>query len=141
MPMIRSGVRAAICSSGSLSGALITSGFASPRAGVAHGQTAYGWSPYHSVVAIGATPSASRMSCSVKPTTTTRFGSAGTTVSPYLWVTVTGKTGAPGPRRRRTCRSEAEELQAASPATRAADREPVRNQRRLSTTGRDMRAA
>ena len=59
---------------------------------MAQGQTADVCSPYHSVVATGVTPMASRMSCSVKPTTTTRCGSAGTTVSPYLWVTVTGKT-------------------------------------------------
>ncbi len=137
--MIRSGVRAAICSSGSLSGALITSGFASPSAGVAHGQTAYGCSPYHSVVATGATPRASRMSCSVKPTTTTRFGSAGTTVSPYLCVTVTGKTACSVAPRSSDASVEAEELQPARPATRAADRDPVRSRRRLNTVGRDMR--
>ena len=139
--MIRSGASAAICSSGSLSGALITCGFASPSAGVAHGQTAYGWSPYHSVVAIGATPSASRMSCSVKPTTTTRVGSAGTTVSPYLWVTVIGKTACSLDPRSSDTSVEAEELQAASPATRAADRDPVRSRRRLIAVGRNMRQA
>ncbi len=31
------------------------------------------------------------MSCSVTPTLTTRSGSSGTTVSPYLWATVAGK--------------------------------------------------
>ena len=43
------------------------------------------------------------MSCSVKPTTTTRFGSAGTTVSPYLCVTVTGNVRVGGRGRRRRC--------------------------------------
>ncbi len=33
--------------------AFSTVGFASPSASWAHGHTAEGWSPYHSVVAIG----------------------------------------------------------------------------------------
>jgi hypothetical protein len=44
------------------------------------------------VVATGTTPSASNASCSTRPTVTTRFGAAGTTVSPYLFLIVTGKT-------------------------------------------------
>ena len=62
------------------------------------------------------------MSCSVNPTTTTRFGSAGTTVSPYLWVTVTGKTVCSVAPTSSDASVDAEELQPASPATRAVDR-------------------
>ena len=79
------------------------------------------------------------MSCSVKPTTTTRFGSAGTIVSPYLCVTVTGKTVCSVAPSSSDVSVEAEELQPASPATRAADSDPVRSRRRLRRTGRDMR--
>jgi hypothetical protein len=44
------------------------------------------------VVAIGFSPSASTMSCSVRPTTAMRRGLAGTVVVPRRCVTVTGKT-------------------------------------------------
>ena len=51
--MMRSGRSEAIFSNWKPSAALSTVGFASPSASCAQGHTAYGWSPYHSVVAIG----------------------------------------------------------------------------------------
>ena len=53
VPMMRSGASDAIFSNAKPSVAFRTVGFASPRAFRAHGQTASGWSPYHSVTAIG----------------------------------------------------------------------------------------
>ena len=91
MPMMRSGSSAAIRSSSNPSLVLSTSGWASPSSSSAHGQVANGFSPYHSVTAMGTTPSWSRVSCSVRPTTTTRSGSSATTLSPNLCGTVTGK--------------------------------------------------
>jgi hypothetical protein len=58
-----------------------------------------------------------------------------------LCVTVTGKTDASAVEASSVAPVEAEELQPASPATTAADRDPVRSRRRLRTTGLGMRAA
>ena len=52
-PMIRSGRSAASFSTSNPSELSSTVGLLSPSASRAHGQTAEGWSPYHSVVAIG----------------------------------------------------------------------------------------
>ena len=88
-PTIRSGSRAATASKLiAVDGSTV--GVASPSSSVAHGHTADGYSPYHSRIPTGMTPSASKASWSVKPTDTTRCGSAGTTVSPYLCSMVTG---------------------------------------------------
>ena len=51
--MMRSGASSAIFSNSKPSVTLSTVGLASPSASCAHGHTAYGCSPYHSVVAIG----------------------------------------------------------------------------------------
>ena len=96
--MIRSGRSAAIFSNGNPSAALRTVGFASPSSSRAHGQTACGCSPYHSVVAIGLNPSARIVSCSVSPTLTMRRGASGTVVEPNLWSTVTAVGGRPAGR-------------------------------------------
>ena len=98
--MIRSGLSVAIFSKSNPSAALSTVGFASPSASRAHGHTAYGCSPYHSVVAIGVWPRASTVSCSVRPTTAIRSGSRSTVVVPNLCSTVAGN-GAPVCGRRR----------------------------------------
>ena len=90
VPTIRSGRSVAIFSNANPSAALSTVGFASPSASRAHGQTACGCSPYHSVVATGVKPSARSVSCSVSPTLTIRRGSAGTVVVPNLWSTAAG---------------------------------------------------
>src|SRR6202049_1809165 len=68
---------------------LSTTGCAEPSFGCAHGHTAKGSPPHHSVTAIGTTPRASRSSCSVNPALTTRLGGAGTLVSPNTCLTVT----------------------------------------------------
>jgi hypothetical protein len=91
--MMRSGRSAAIFTSWKPSAALSTSGLASPSASRAHGHTAYGCSPYHSVVAIGFRPRARIVSFSVTPTLTIRLGSAGTVVDPNSCSTVTGNRG------------------------------------------------
>ena len=82
VPMMRSGFSPAIFSNWKPSATLRTVGFAPPSCSWAQGQTADGWSPYHSVVAIGTCPSASTMSCSVRPTTAIRSGADGTVVEP-----------------------------------------------------------
>src|ERR1700694_3188684 len=68
---------------------LSSTGCAEPSFGCAHGHTANGSPPHHSVTAIGTTPTASRSSCSVKPALTTRLGGAGIVVSPNTCLTVT----------------------------------------------------
>ena len=68
---------------------LSTVGWAPPSADCAHGHTAFGSAPNHSVTAIGTTPSASRSSCSVNPALTTRLGGAGIVVSPKACLMVT----------------------------------------------------
>ena len=62
-----------------------------PSAASAQGQMAPGFSPNHSVVATGTTPSDSSASCSTRPTTTIRWGSAGMVVVPNLCAIETGK--------------------------------------------------
>ncbi|MDR6173665.1 hypothetical protein QE366_000924 [Nocardioides zeae] len=90
VPMMRSGSSSAIRSYWKPSAALSTSGSAPFRRSVAQGQTAKSCSPYHSVVAIGVTPSSRSTSCSVRPTLTMRCGSDSIVVSPYSCSTVTG---------------------------------------------------
>src|SRR4051812_10268748 len=67
-----------------------------PRAASAHGQIAPGFSPNHSLVPTGTTPSASRASCSTRPTVTIRFGSALMVVVPNLLSIETGNAAAAG---------------------------------------------
>ncbi len=94
METMRSGVSEAIWSTSMPSVRLSTTGCAPPSAGWAHGHTAKGCSPHHSVVAIGTSPSASRLSCSVNPALTTRVGRAGMVVSPKACVMVTAPSAA-----------------------------------------------
>jgi hypothetical protein len=56
-----------------------------------------------------------------------------------LCVTVTGKTVWSVAPTSSDVSEEADELQLARPATRAADSDPVRSRRRLRRAGRDMR--
>ena len=130
--MIRSGLSSVIAGIDSPSADSSTVGLASPSLSTAQGKTAYGASPTHWVVAIGTTPRASSVSCSVYPTTTMRFGSALTVVVPYMCWTVTGNVGvglADG------AGAGSSPLQADRPPSRAAESEPARKSRRLSGVG------
>ncbi len=91
MPTIRSGSRAATASTlSSTPFGLSSSGSASPSSSCAHGHVPNGCSPYQSRMPTGMTPSASNASWSLKPTETTRVGSASIVVDPYLCSIVTG---------------------------------------------------
>src|SRR6056297_1476581 len=92
-PTIRSGSSAAICSKLS-SPDDNTSGSASPSSSCAQGHTPFGWSPNQSRRPTGTTPRASRKSCSLKPTDTTRCGSSSIVVEPNLCSIVTGNGAA-----------------------------------------------
>src|SRR5690349_19485541 len=66
-----------------------------PSFSLAQGQISPGFSPNHLVVATGTTPRASRASCSVSPTTTTRWGTLVISVVPYLCSMLTGNAALP----------------------------------------------
>ncbi len=70
---------------------LSNSGSASPSSSCAHGHMPNGCSPYQSRMPTGITPSREQdASWSLKPTETTRVGSASIVVDPYLCSIVTG---------------------------------------------------